>query len=209
MTRRITPMQARMALVVGMAFFLLGLTSAMASADTVQIRNPLDTPSEITSDWNHPDFADPIYYERSIDSVYDQWRTTAGGNVSSRVDNLNAGERIYYDSFDYGSASCNGVKHVMYENVPGSSYYDHIGTVVYVHLVGHTTSWYSVSIPPSSSESRTIGWVANGDCGTLPHLHHGRESVSTNEFNYAAWLTSSVRPRPYYDVTSSDITLYK
>ena len=72
MTRRITPMQARMALVVGMAFFLLGLTSAMASADTVQIRNPLDTPSEITSDWNHPDFADPIYYERSIDLVYDQ-----------------------------------------------------------------------------------------------------------------------------------------
>ena len=122
----------------------------------------------------------------------------------SRVDNLNASKGVYYDSFNYGG-SCAGVKHVMYEYPTGTSTYTYFGTVVYLHLTGHTTSWYSTYINQSSSEYRGIGYVSSGDCGTDPHLHHGRVTDS-GSLGDAYWLNLST-PTPH--LASNEITLYK
>lgn len=183
-----------------------------ASATTgINIRNPLWSASKITSEWNHPDSPPPPtlpYPERSLDLVYDQGRSVTNASVSSRLENLNSGANVYYDSFDYGT-SCNGVKHVIYENPSGTGMYNFVGTAVYLHMYGYSTSWYSVTIPASSSEARTVGWVSSGTCGTGAHLHHGRTTNQGGALGHASWLNSGIGLGDNYDVTSDDITLYK
>ena len=185
--------------------FSLGLTMSAASADTVDIRNPLDTAANINSNWNHPASATPPYSERSLDIVPNSG-AAGGAWVGSRVDNLNSTKKIYYDSFNYGG-SCTGVKHVMYENPVGTSDYNYIGTVVYVHLQGHTTSWYSTIINASSSEYRGIWYIYNGtQCGsTGAHLHHGRVTDGAALGDAYRLTTSGSAPQ----LSSSEITLYK
>lgn len=201
-------LRAKITLAAWALAFAAGITATESLADSVYIRNPLDTPAQITSEWNHPSTASPPYSERSLDTVYDESRTTSGGDVISRVDNVNTNIGIYYDSFDYGSTSCSGVKHVMYENPNGTGQYNYIGTVVYLHMSGHQTGWYSKTISAGASEYRTIGYIHSGDCGTPPHLHHGRVTDS-GSMTDASWLTSSIGSGNDYDVTSNDITLYK
>lgn len=94
----------------------------------------------------------------------------------------------------------------MYENVVGTTAYTYVGTSVYLHLTGHSSSWYSTVINASSTEYRTIGWVSSGDCGTSPHLHHGRRTNTGGSLNDAHWLNAST-PSP--QLGSNEITLYK
>jgi hypothetical protein len=187
---------------------LLAIISSfsIARADTIDIRNPFDTGAVVTSEWDHPSAAIPPYAERSLDLVYSGGRNVVNAPVISHVNNLNVGKNIYYDVFDYGG-SCHGVKHVMYERVGTSSTLTYVGTVVYLHIYGYTTGNY-VYIAPGATEYRTVGWVRNGDCGALPHLHHGRVTGS-GSLNHASWLGSWVASGLNADLISNDITLYK
>lgn len=181
---------------------LFGASLSAANA-IVQVRNPLDTASTITWPWEHPDWGTPPYNERSLDLIHG---SIASAPVISRVGNWSSPVNLYYDSFNYGT-SCSGVRHIMYENPSGTSTYNYVGTIVYLHMIGHNTSWYSKVIPPSSEEYRGIGWVHPGkDCSSSgPHLHHGRV-VDSGSLAHAHWLVPS-SPAP--QLASNEITLYK
>ena len=184
------------AIVIALA---LSVRPGAALADSIDVRNPFDTAAAVTSDWTHG----AGYAERSLDLIYSGGRATANAPAISHVNNLNIGKNVYYDVFDYGSPTgCHGVKHVMYEIPVGGGSPAYVGTVIYLHIYGYSTGGY-VYIGPGSTEYRTVGWVSSGDCGTQPHLHHGRTTSSSGPLQDAYWLGVGTA------LTNYEITLYK
>jgi len=184
-----------------LAAILSVATISIASADTLDIRNPLDTNSQITSDWDHQTG------EKALDLVYDEDRSTLNAPVIWRADNGSSTLTVYYEVSEY-SGGCDGVTYRVYTHTTPYDYVT-IGYVFYVHLYSYSTGG-SANINQNSSEYYTIGWIPSSDADctyTGPHVHHGR--VTGGSLSEASWLNSSIGSGNDYDVTSGAITIYK